>query len=590
VLIPRHTEELRQQLLADGERSLWTFTTGLLGLDDFDEELGRSTLSPAHEDLCAFLQGLPPHGPWRKAMVCGFRGFGKSTWCKSYVLWRCIYTIDFAAKIMCNSSDNARDIHFMPLVRIFTESQRADFLSAWLFRDRIPEGFAGWNSEQLVLVRKNPLAEVAITYWGIESKKEGSHPDLIWCSDLEGAEAEKSSSANRASWSAWTTAPPLLRDRRKSQILLDGTPWGDQPLVWAIRDSEAGGSLDNSKRNVKVFWCPLVGDSGNADDPSPWPIKFPPPVVKEMLAEPVADQQYLLKRANSRADLFDLDAAANFYYAKDAFEQGVFRYETMEFDPDKLNEKGMAQGNRRPASVQLADLRFFVHVDPLQRPTLMRKTTGGQRPAEFAVLVTGVAPDGHVFVIETWTMKGPDLNVQADHVFRYYRKYAPHLVTFESVGAQVWFLSYVLKREQDNSLWGRPTSTPGVVPVMDLPRLSSRFIEAEKVNQTKEYLYRERLAPWLNSGLLHLHKAQTALIYQLQHALDETCEVDLLDCLVQGAGRVLTVDLQGKRRHDHGKLVWSRPIGREVREALHQQEAVQERRRDRRTGYASPWR
>jgi hypothetical protein len=588
VLVRRFTEDHRQELLRRGEESLWFFITGILGFDDYDEGLKASTLSKFHEDLCLFLEGKLC-GPWRKALICAFRGAGKSTFCRGRLLQNCLYRVNYAGKIMCNSSDNARDIHFLPLMRVLSEGQRADFLSGWLFAHRIPEGFAGWNSEQMVLNRTNPLAEVAITYWGIESKKEGSHPDGIWFDDLEGAEAEKSSAANKASWQAWVTMPPLLRDRRTSQIWGSGTPWGNQPLVWAIRDDEPG-DLDNSQRTVKLFWAPLVGESGNADEPSPWPIRFPPSVVREMLAEPVADQQYLLKRANSRADLFDLDAAANFYYAKDAFEQGVFRYETMEFDPDKLNEKGMAQGNRRPASVQLADLRFFVHVDPLQRPTPMRKTTGGQRPAEFAVLVTGVAPDGHVFVIETWTMKGPDLNVQADHVFRYYRKYAPHLVTFESVGAQVWFLSYVLKREQDNSLWGRPTSTPGVVPVMDLPRLSSRFIEAEKVNQTKEYLYRERLAPWLNSGLLHLHKAQTALIYQLQHALDETCEVDLLDCLVQGAGRVLTVDLQGKRRHDHGKLVWSRPIGREVREALHQQEAVQERRRDRRTGYASPWR
>ncbi len=590
MLVPKFTEDHRKEMLAAGERSLWFFTTGLLGLDDFDEELGCSTLSSTHQDFAAFLQGLPPHSPWRKAAVCAFRGFGKSTWCKALMLHECLYIVDFAAKIMCNSSDNARDIHFLPLMRIFTEGPRADFLSAWLFRDRIPDGFAGWNSEQLVLVRNNPLAEVAISYWGIESKKEGSHPDFIWCSDLEGAEAEKSSSANRASWAAWITAPPLLRDRRKSRILLDGTPWGDQPLVWAIRDSEAGGTLDNSQRVVKLFWCPLVGDSGNADDPSPWPIKFPPAVVKEMLAEPVADQQYLLKRANRRADLFDLDAVSNFYYTKDPFEPSVLRYETVQFDPDKLTELGHAQGNRKPASVRLEELRFFVHVDPLHRSTLMRKTVGGQRPAEFAILVAGVAADGHVFVIETWTMPGPDLNVQADHVFRYYRKYAPHLVTFESVGAQVWFLAYILKREQENALWGRPTSTPGILPVMDLPRLSSRFIEAEKVNQAKDYLYRSKLAAWLNPGLIHLHKSQTTLIYQLQHALDETAAVDLLDCLVQGAGRVLTVDLLGKKRHDWGKLIWTRPIGREVREALHQQETVQAHRRDKRTGYASPWR
>jgi hypothetical protein len=588
VLIPRFTEDHRQELLLRGEESLWAFTTGILGLDDFDEELGLSTLSPEHERLCLFLEGKLI--PWRFAEVCAFRGFGKSTWCKSYMLWRCLYRVNFAAKIMCNSSDNARDIHFLPLIRIFTESQRADFLSAWLFAHRIPEGFAGWNSEQMVLVRTNPLAEVAITYWGIESKKEGSHPDFIWASDLEGAEAEKSSAANKASWSAWTTMPPLLRDRRKGQILLDGTPWGSEPLVWKIRDAEDGGSLDNAKRRVKIFWMPLVGETGNADDPSPWPIRFPPDVVKEMLTEEVADQQYLLRRANRRADLFDLDAVTNFYYTKDTFEPSVLRYETVSFDPDKLDELGHAQGTRRPASVRLEELRFFLHVDPLHRPSNLRKTVGGQRPALFAILVAGVAPDGHVFVIETWTQEGPDLNVQADKVFSYYRKYAPHLVTFESVGAQVWFLAYVLKRESDSALWGRPTSTPGVLPKMDLPRLSSRLIEAEKTNQAKDYLYRSKLAAWLNPGLIHLHKSQVTLLHQLQHALDESQAVDLLDCLVQGCGRILTVDKDGKRRHDYGKIVWSRPIGKEIRESLHQQEAVQERRRDRRTGYASPWR
>lgn len=594
MLVPRFTEDYRLELRRRGENSLFFFITGILGFDDYDDELKGSTLSKFHEDLCLFLEGKPPFTPWRKAMVAAWRGAGKSTFCRGFVIHRCLYVPNFAAKGMSNSSDNFRDIHFLPLMRVFTESQRADFLSGWLYADRIPEGFAGWNSEQIVFNRTNPLAEVSLSYWGIESKKEGSHPDLIWDDDLEGQEALKSSSANEASWNAWINQPPLLRDRRKSQILLSGTPWGAQPLVWRIRDAEttAGNptGLDNSLRATKIFWIPLVGDSGSSDDPSPWPIRFPPDVVKDMLTEQVADTQYLLKRSNQKAELFDLDAIANFYYTKDPTDPGRIRYETVLYDPSKLDELGLAQGDRRPASVRLEDLRFFVHVDPLHKPTNMSRRSPGNRPSQFAILVCGVAADGHVFVIETWTMDGPDLNVQAEHVLRYYRKYAAHLVTFESIGAQAWFWAYVLKQESSDAKWGRPTTIPGVLPRIDLPRLSGRLIEAEKTNESKEYLYRFRLSAWLNKGVLHLSKSHVTLLHQLQHALDDAEAVDLIDCLAQGCGRVLAMDKDGKRRHDYGKVVWSRPIGRETREALHQHEQQRTQRVDKRTGYASPWR
>jgi hypothetical protein len=595
LLIPRFTEEYRQELLRIGDSSLYLFMTVILGLDAFEEDTGGSTLAPAHQDLCAFLEGRPPYTPWRFAEVCAFRGFGKSTFCKGFVLQKCLYNVDFAAKIMANSSDNARNIHFLPLQRLFTESPRADFLSAWLFRHRIPDNFAGWNSEQLVLVRKNPLAEAAITYWGIESKRVGSHPDLVWCDDLEGEEAEKSTVANKESWAAWNNVPPLLRDRRRSQALLSGTPHGEQPLVWRIRDDEPY-DLDNTHRRVKIFWLPLIGESGDANEPSPWPIKFPPEEVKVMLKEPVADTQYLLKRHDRQQDFFDLDAVASNYYTRDPMEPSVLRYEKIEFDADLLDQLGQAQGLRRPASIHFQQLRFFIHVDPLHRTTMLRKTvmtSGSQRPAQFALVVCGVAPDGHVFVVETFAspmQKSPDLAQQADIVFKYYRKYAPHLVTFESVGAQIWFLSHVQKAEQTDSAWMRPETSGHVLPKMDIPRLSSQLIEAEKTNQAKEYLYRERLAPFLNKGVLHLRKDMTSLLGQLQHALDETHEVDLLDCLVQGAGRILSLDEHGKRRADYGRIVWSRPLGAEVRQSLRRNEEVRHQRRDRRTGYASPWR
>jgi hypothetical protein len=47
-------------------------------------------------------------------------------------------------------------------------------------------------------------------------------------------------------------------------------------------------------------------------------------------------------------------------------------------------------------------------------------------------------------------------------------------------------------------------------------------------------MYREVLGSWVNRGLLHFRRDQSAVLHQLENVLNHNEEVDLVDCLAQG--------------------------------------------------------
>jgi hypothetical protein len=69
---------------------------------------------------------------------------------------------------------------------------------------------------------------------------------------------------------------------------------------------------------------------------------------------------------------------------------------------------------------------------------------------------------------------------------------------------------------------------------MALPKMSSRLVEHEKRNLSKEEVWRAALGPWLHHGILHLHKSQEEPLAQLRGVTNPRQKVDLVDCLAQG--------------------------------------------------------
>lgn len=558
VLIPTFTEEYRQRELMRGRRSLFYFGVSILGFCAPDSD-GQPLIGDVHRRLAEFLEGRPPHNhPWRRALVCTFRGGGKSTWTTiTYPLWRGLYIPNFSTKLIENSSDNAKRHHFVPIIELLTSSPRADYLQ-WLYSHRIPTGFAGTNSEQLKLIQTDPLANPTLSYWGIESRFEGAHPDLVVLDDPEGADAEKSLVPNREAWTAYQSCIPLLKDPRRSQILIVATPHGEDPIVWKLRDREFNkrgwqGAHDNARPDgqFKIFWQPLLNERGGPA----WPEKFPLDICEELLQEEVANTQYMLRRSNITISLFNMESILGtpgdpsrnippspgscFEFVRD---ESAVTYPGFDYDHKRLKDPHYKilpptdeRGRRVLRTVNLRDMRYYLHFDPKHRALEARKSPAHkQRPAEGAALVVGITPDFHPVVVDYWTGDG-DIDKQLDELFRLYRKWAPVCVTYEGVGAQVWLTSLVAAYEKQSEFWRNPYSTTHLGSSISLARLSTRLVEADKTNEAKEWLFREGLSSWVNRGVLHFHRTRhDVLLYQLANVLNNQVAVDLVDCLAQG--------------------------------------------------------
>lgn len=560
----KFTEEYRQELLAKQAESLLFFGASILGYDAYDDSLGRSTLAPVHSDLCSFLEGRPPYGPWNRGLVCASRGLGKSTWASQvYPCWRAINIPDFAVKLIGSTDTNVKVNHFEPLRKTFMESERTDFL-LWLFQHRIPVGFAGWNSETIDFIHRRQPAYPSITYWGKGSKFEGNHPDLIVGDDWDSADANESPLHNVASYACYQRCVPLLRNPQRSQFLLVGTPWGDNPIVYQLKD----------RKDFSVFWRPILDASGNSE----WPERFPAHVIASLREEEIWDTQYMLRRRSSRNTIFLPEAIDASRYQRDGL---ICKYRGFEFDPAAMDELGLNRPTEVPAAYSIEDMLTFVHVDPKHKTEeeMSKKTRRRDRgrPADAAIVVTGVTPDYHIFVLDTWA-KDAGLDELAREVFRRYCTWGAITVTFEPIGAQMWFRTFVETMERQDPRWAHPQNPNKRERFSDLPRMSSRLVEAEKGPLSKEYLWRERLAPWINHKILHLHPSQEQLRHQLLHVMDETVAVDLVDALAQGAGR-----------DDKGRVIWRAPMGRADEQKIRARRRYVEAKAAKVSGLVRPW-
>lgn len=535
LVAPKFTAEFRDAELKRGERSLFYFGVSILGFDAWDKKRKRSILRPWHRDLCHFLEGRAPHYPWNEALVCAFRGAGKSMWTtKAYPWWRGLYIPDFSCKILGNSFDNVKLNHFGPMIDLFTSSRRADYLQ-WLFQDRIPSGFSGWTSEQIKLIQEEATALPFLTYQGLDSKLESYHGDLIVLDDPEGADAEKSRVGNEESKKAYENSHPLLISQNQGQILISATPHGSNPLVYWLRDRENWtGPADNARSHVKIWWLPVVDSSGN----SQWPEKISSASLERLRKLKNSRQQFWLERTASDVSIFDMPAILKhaFDWAEPRTKSSIL-YKGVKYDPDKLDDLGRVREEEEDVVVEMRRLRFFLHLDPLHRtPETRRSSPSKQRPAEAAIAVVGVNSDLHAMVVHTWADEKADLNAQLNELFRLYCLYAAHKATFESVGAQFWLKTLIENNEKSKPHWSRPISSDLIIGTrIPLPRLSTRLEEAEKTNETKDYLFRETLSPYINYGVLHVcREGQDKLKNQLENSTNEDVACDLVDCLTQG--------------------------------------------------------
>ena len=372
----------------------------------------------------------------------------------------------------------------------------------------------------------------SITYGGVQSKHEGTHIDLVVLDDPEGADAEKSDVANEASYQAYQTSIPLLEEQRSGQILVVGTPWGQNPLVYRLLENETEddpGTFDNSKRYVKVFWRPLLKANGEPYDKH----RYPPHVVEGLKKEPIYDTQYaLLKKARIEA-IFDLDAAR--HYAYEWIDPGrVVSYISQTWDKDVVNDHGFIEAQTVPAQCSIKDMRFFTMVDPTHK-LFEEMKSNKDRPSMGAVVTVGIAPDFHAFVVDVWH-ENTGIEGLAEEAKRQFYKWGSDKLSVETTGAQVWFKDWIRRDEKQTNLALFSLSLGREQLAQQARRsLYANIVEPTYQHEGKKAIFVDALAPWVNRGFLHFDlQKHGMLLDQMEHVANKVVAIDALDALAQG--------------------------------------------------------
>lgn len=282
-----------------------------------------------------------------------------------------------------------------------------------------------------------------------------------------------------------------------------------------------------------VFWMEVLGPDDLPYDRN----SFPPYVIEGLKQTPdVWLTQYRLKKSGDSDGLFDADVIRESMYEWVDPYRTIIRYKGFEFDPDKLDEMGFASMEAKESKIGLDSCRFYMHVDAKHKIQAQQRAAGrgGQRPSEAAIAIVAVAPDAHVFLVDYWT-DDAGLEGLVAKMLHLYCLWAPYKVTWESVGAQYWLREHIEKLEKFDPRFKHPRARTRFGMEAELPRMTARMVEAEKTNQSKEFVAQAMLSGWVNHRVLHLDRNHHEKpLDQLLNILDDKQAIDLVDCLGQG--------------------------------------------------------
>jgi len=582
----RYTEEKRQQLLELGRKSLFTFAKGFCRFKD---------LSDIQFELCENLQGRGTWGDWRFGCVTAFRGALKSTITTvAYPAWCGLYPENFGLEdhstlVLGASYDNVVDHFIKPAEKLFREGKQADFLQ-WLYQHRLPSDFTAWIENEYSFRQVNPLSQPTVRGRGLGAKKEGIHVNLVLFDDAEGADAEKSDIENADAHREVNNSIPLLVSPERDRILVVGTPHGDDPLIWRLiretvhlkeKNKDRQIEWDNKNRIWKLYYKPIVDTAGKAV----WPERFHAEVIRSTQATTrhrTWDQQYLLLEVGEAQGVFHREDVEKSYFRWTRDGKGI-EYPARIQNKKLWYEKRQWEERTETKKVKFEDLRFFMHSDLIHREdTVTRKWTGSARPSKAAIVIVGVAPDGHAFVVATWNATA-GIEEQVRMEFAHYQRFGPYKATWDSVGAQAWFKAFIERWERDNPMYQRLKGSERYARGRVLPRLSSILVEDKRTPRMhKEDVIYERLSGPIEDGTLHFHDpvdpmggstdGEMAILNELFGAFEATDYVDLIDALSQGPP------------------VWTAPSDKSFGRAFEMRSKLVGVQRHPQTGFYSPFR
>ena len=479
------------------------------------------------------------------SVINAFRGFFKTSLGLTFLLWEALEHINHQTIILSQKEKLAEEM----LERI-VHIVNLNPLIEQVYADRFPISREKWNTQRISLIRDDPSAGHALIVGSIAGKQESRHADRLYCDDIEGADADISDVPNEeAIRFVDGRALPLLKAPEESRIMVVGTPHGKRPLV-----------LELEKR---PHWNSYHLELHDENMVPSFPSRFPATFCNRLKSDAKISRQarrlyvtqYLLRKWEEDALGFEMDNIDSFNYELD--RQGYLTYPKIDYDIWNLDPKtGRLKMERTFSRIHISSLRFYIHDDPKHRdPKEIKNKT---RPTRAAIVVVGIAPDFHAFVIDTWIKDTGNMGSQLLALRRMYELWAPYKVTYDAIGAQKWLIDQV-KSEEKRGLrymyqarWSRRRGNR-------LPKLSGKMEESGAGNQQKERWITEQLETWFSMGWLHLHEKQVELREHVAHFPSDDYPIDGADALSQGPG------------------VWQPPISQKVRQVMRMRELLLDR-------------
>lgn len=349
----------------------------------------------------------------------------------------------------------------------------------FLFAELVPEKFSGpgsrWSVTEASLRRNSVYKEPTWSAFGISGSPTSQHFNRIKCDDIIGMEAKESPAAMRYANSFVDNLDPLLVRIGEDVIDFIGT----RKLMFDTYDH----LQKIYKGLIEVHHRPPILDDGESVFPERLPL-------------------WLLHNIQeTRPDFYAAE------YANDPVGAG-----DRDFDIGKLRDFVFAQNGdvvfRDGSEIQrwpLSSLEIVLTCDP---------NSGERTAADFcAIVVSGIAPDDRIFVLETWQGRVPP-DEQVDKIFELAQRWRPSTVGIEQAGQQSTRFYFAKKEREEGKFF--------------------RTVPLKPKNRDKPRRIRTALQPIINACRLHVKKSDDTLRRQVEFHPDLEND-DMIDALSYGA-------------------------------------------------------
>lgn len=365
-----------------------------------------------------------------------------------------------------------------------------------LFRDVFPEiAYSGgenpWNETALCIrrdPRKHIQPESTFEAIGVGGALQSRHFDVIWADDVVGKDAIKSETvmADTIQWFGQLNGVEQLGGRTWRFGV--SNRWGFNDLNSYLRLNEPHWEFTH----LKSYTLNEQGERAPT-----WPEMYPLEVLDQKRAS-MSDDEFFAQYQNEPRPPGGVDFDAEKFHRYKVLSGGEIRCLTCGKD------------------YSVAGMNRYMHYDPYNAKGKLSRSLP-------AMAVTGVAPDKHAFLLDSFCKK-----VSYDEIFKRLfemnTRWDPIQLTYEDVGAQNMAEFYIRKHQNSDEF--RKTNYRKFNSIKPLPT----------GGKPMEIRVRDHFIPAVHTGKFGIHESHQHVVEMagtFPHIVPGH-DYDLLDCLAQG--------------------------------------------------------